>query len=176
MGVTGKGIVKVNLDGISYAIGDVYFVPDLKNNLLSVGQLQEKGLVVMFKDDVCNIYHPKKGIIIQSRMNSNIMFTIKSEIKLGRKFDQNCLQTTSLNLSKLSHQRYGHLSHKGLQTLQTKDMIKECLPSRLKMLHVLNIPQMNSIPTVKSMELEDNSSMLTYHNKMVFHKGKTKLL
>ncbi|GAA0141055.1 hypothetical protein LIER_35322 [Lithospermum erythrorhizon] len=37
--VTGKEIVKMNLKGNIYTISEVYFVPQLKNNLLSVEQL-----------------------------------------------------------------------------------------------------------------------------------------
>ncbi|GAA0185989.1 hypothetical protein LIER_33276 [Lithospermum erythrorhizon] len=69
--VKGKGIVKIVVNGITYAVGEVYFVPDLKNNLLSVGQLQEKGLSVVFKNDKCCLYHPKRGLIMQSTMRSN---------------------------------------------------------------------------------------------------------
>ena len=47
--VGGKGEVKIILKGISYVINDVYYIPELKNNLLSVGQLQERGLDVLFK-------------------------------------------------------------------------------------------------------------------------------
>ncbi|GAA0176228.1 hypothetical protein LIER_29259 [Lithospermum erythrorhizon] len=41
--VMGKGNVRFSLKGTSYTIFEVYFVPDLKSNLLSVGQFQEKG-------------------------------------------------------------------------------------------------------------------------------------
>ena len=33
-------------------ISDVYFVPSLKHNLMSVGQLMQKGYNVFFKNDV----------------------------------------------------------------------------------------------------------------------------
>ncbi|GAA0163300.1 hypothetical protein LIER_19199 [Lithospermum erythrorhizon] len=33
--IAGKGAVKITLNGTSYAVGNVYYVPDLKNNLLS---------------------------------------------------------------------------------------------------------------------------------------------
>lgn len=39
MEVSGKGIVKLKLGGVLYGMGDVSFIPDLKNILLSVGQL-----------------------------------------------------------------------------------------------------------------------------------------
>ncbi|XP_047335471.1 uncharacterized protein LOC124938997 [Impatiens glandulifera] len=37
MQVSGKGVVKLELGSVVYGIGDVYFIPDLKNNLLSIG-------------------------------------------------------------------------------------------------------------------------------------------
>jgi len=61
MNVIGKGVVKLMLQGVCYTVGDVYWVPKLKNNLLSIGQLQEKGVAVLFRNGVCSIYHPQKG-------------------------------------------------------------------------------------------------------------------
>lgn len=43
--------MKIKLQGVCYVLSDVYYVPDLRNNLLSVGQLQEKGLDVLFKGE-----------------------------------------------------------------------------------------------------------------------------
>ena len=52
MKVMGKGVVKLTLHGVRCTISNVYWVPKLKNNLLSIGQLQEKGVAVLFKDVV----------------------------------------------------------------------------------------------------------------------------
>ena len=61
MKVSRKGTVKLFLQENRYTIGEVYWAPELKNNLLSVGQLQEKGVDVLFKNGICSIYHPQKG-------------------------------------------------------------------------------------------------------------------
>jgi hypothetical protein len=45
--VQGKGSIRMEIDGIMHVITEVFYVPDLKNNLLSIGQLQEKGLAVL---------------------------------------------------------------------------------------------------------------------------------
>ncbi|GAA0153731.1 hypothetical protein LIER_11900 [Lithospermum erythrorhizon] len=66
LSVAGKGIVKLKFNNVTYAIGDVYFVSELKSNLLSVGQLQEKGLIIVFKGGNCNVMHPTRGEIIQT--------------------------------------------------------------------------------------------------------------
>ena len=60
MNVVGKGSVRLFLDGISHLVTDVFYVPELRNHLLSVGQLQEKGLSVLMGSNQCRIYHPEK--------------------------------------------------------------------------------------------------------------------
>jgi hypothetical protein len=81
--VIGKGKVKLYLDGIHHVVTDVFYVPKLKNNLLSVGQLQEKGLVILIKTGMCKIYHPMRGLIIKTRMTVNRMFVlmVRSQVK-----------------------------------------------------------------------------------------------
>ncbi|KAI5392580.1 hypothetical protein KIW84_077107 [Lathyrus oleraceus] len=60
MSVVGKGSVKVQVKGATQVIPEVYYVPELKNNLLSFGQLQERGLAILIRDGTCKVYHPKK--------------------------------------------------------------------------------------------------------------------
>jgi len=64
--VKGKGRVSIRpRNGEQKFFPDVYFSPGLKCNLLSVGQLIDKGYNVIFKDDVCTIKDipPSKKII-----------------------------------------------------------------------------------------------------------------
>jgi len=120
MTVLGKGKVKLFLDGMQHMVTDVFYVPELKNNLLSIGQLQEKGLAILIKSGICKIYHPVKGLIIQTRMTVNRMFVLiaKAQVK-----DVSCFHTHAHDVSYLWHCRYGYLSHKGLRTLQYKKMV-----------------------------------------------------
>lgn len=48
MAVLGKGNVRLQVNGLIQIFTGVFYVPELKNNLLSIGQLQEKGLTVLF--------------------------------------------------------------------------------------------------------------------------------
>jgi len=74
MTMLGKGKVKLYLDGVHHIVTDVFYVPELKNNLLSIGQLQEKGLAILIKSGACKIYHLVRGLVIQTRMTINRMF------------------------------------------------------------------------------------------------------
>ncbi|RDX67946.1 hypothetical protein CR513_53125, partial [Mucuna pruriens] len=48
------------VNGFIQIITSVFYISSLKNSLLSIGQLVEKGLEVLIKHGLCKIYHPKK--------------------------------------------------------------------------------------------------------------------
>jgi hypothetical protein len=104
-------------------------VPGLKNNLLSVGQLQERGLAVLMQSNECRIYHHTKGLVFQTNMTANRMFVLLSSTQSIKKINkEECFQVTAEDVAHLWHRRFGHLSYKGLKTLQTKGMVRG-LPS-----------------------------------------------
>lgn len=77
--VTGNRSVHMKINGVIQVISNVYYIPELKNNMLSVGQLQEKGLVVLIQNGTCNVYYPRKGVIMHSDISGNIMFYLIAE-------------------------------------------------------------------------------------------------
>lgn len=122
MAVFGKGNVRLKVSGLTHVVSDVYYVPELKNNLLSIGQLQERGLTILIHHGKCKIYHPEKGLIIQTEMTTNRMSVLLAT-SLPHK-PAACFYTSTQDLAHLWHCRpYGHLSHKGLRTLQFKKMV-----------------------------------------------------
>ena len=54
-------------------ISDVLLVPDLEQNLLSVGQLMEHGYLVHFEDDFCKIFGKggKSQVVAKIKMEKN---------------------------------------------------------------------------------------------------------
>lgn len=45
--VMGKGNIRLKVNGFNHIVTEVFYIPELKNNLLSIGQLQEKGLAIL---------------------------------------------------------------------------------------------------------------------------------
>ena len=72
----GKENVKFKVNEIVQVITEVFYVLDLKNNLLSIRHLQEKGLAILIQKGGCRIYHPESGLIVETSMMSNRMFTL----------------------------------------------------------------------------------------------------
>jgi hypothetical protein len=77
--VNGKGVILVyTKNDERRKIDDVYYVPGMKCNMLSVGQLIEKKYRVFFKNKVCTIYdkYPSKQLISRVEMTKNRMFPL----------------------------------------------------------------------------------------------------
>lgn len=93
MSVMGKGNVLMTVNEITQIITGVFYVPDLKNNLLSIGQLAEKGLKFEIHRGKCKIYHPQRGLISEIKMSVNRMFKLFARRKLK---DQVCFSLIEL--------------------------------------------------------------------------------
>ncbi|PNY07765.1 putative copia-type polyprotein [Trifolium pratense] len=120
MSVMGKGSVKLLMNKKMQNINDVYYVPELKSNLISLGQLQETGCAILIQKGSCQIHDPKEGLVAEVKMSGNRMFQLKPE-----SFDnQTCLKASISDPSWLWHYRFGHLNFNGLRVLQQKEMVK----------------------------------------------------
>lgn len=60
MAVLGKGTIQLQLAGITQVITDVFYIPELRNNFLSIGKMQERGVAVFIKHGICKLYHPER--------------------------------------------------------------------------------------------------------------------
>lgn len=74
--VVSKGSIKVQVESITQVLSDVYYIPKLKNDLLSIGKLQEKGLAILFQNGTCKVYHLQKRLNMQTDTNKNRMFLL----------------------------------------------------------------------------------------------------
>jgi len=123
MEVVGKGNVRMKVNGQILVITEVFFVPDLKTNLLSIGQLQEKNLTILIKADCCSIYHENKGLLMRTMISANRMFVLLASVPPVSINFSSALNVTSDNITSLWHQRFGHLNMKGLMTLVYRKMV-----------------------------------------------------
>lgn len=108
-------------------ISDVFYLPDLKNNLLSISQLQERELSILIQYGECKIYHPARGLIIQTQMSANRMFILLAEMDTQTQSQVSapaCFKTTSEDQTDVWHRKFGHLNFKGLRTLFYKKMVQ----------------------------------------------------
>jgi len=98
--VMGRGNIKIEIEEIIQVVTNVFYVPELTNNLLSVGQLLEKGLTILIQDGACRIYHPRRGLIAYIQMTGNRMFVLLANIKMQ---SLNYFQVTTEDTTDLWH-------------------------------------------------------------------------
>ncbi|KAI9182796.1 hypothetical protein LWI28_028968 [Acer negundo] len=107
---TKKGVKRIN---------NVFYVPGLKHNLLSVGQLLQKGHNVIFKDDLCEIRGKDGCLIAKIETTQNKMFP------LNFSYSQcSCFSTIVIIPSWLWHLRYRHLRFNSLSHMCQNHMVR----------------------------------------------------
>lgn len=123
--VVGKDNVKLVLNNATYTISDVYYIYELKKNLLSLGQLQEKDVIIIIRKGVCKMYHEERGLIAESKLSRNRIFMIIDQASDGELKHQRCLQTTTEETTNIWHELNDHLSFSGMKTLHNKKMVRD---------------------------------------------------
>ena len=67
---SGNIVIRSN-DGKRMIIEDVMYVPEMKCNLMSIGQLVEKGFSVTMGGDSLKLFDAKKNFMLKSNMSKN---------------------------------------------------------------------------------------------------------
>ena len=108
----GKGTITVETKKGSRDILDVLLVPDLAQNLLSVGQMLERGYAVHFEDLACKVFDPQRREIAKVKMERNRSFPLIFP------YANTALKTEVVADSWLWHRRLGHLNFQSLKKLE----------------------------------------------------------
>ncbi|KAK2392639.1 putative mitochondrial protein [Trifolium repens] len=120
--INAKGIGNVVIqrkNGRKSVIEKVLYVPGMQCNLMSVGQLLDKGFKVVLEDGTMKLFDSKQNLILKSNQSKNRTF--KTQLKA---IEHECLAASTENKdSELWHKRYGHLNFKSLSLLNSKNMV-----------------------------------------------------
>ncbi|KAL9444243.1 hypothetical protein AB3S75_017429 [Citrus x aurantiifolia] len=114
--VKGKGTVAIKSSAGIKLIYDVLLVPKIDRNLLSVGQLLEKGYSVVFKNNMCVITDPNGVVLFSVKMNSK-------SFSLSWNKDESSAYQCTLNHAELWHKRMGHFHYSALDYMQKNDLV-----------------------------------------------------
>nr|KYP76948.1 Retrovirus-related Pol polyprotein from transposon TNT 1-94 [Cajanus cajan] len=116
----GKGTVVVETKKGTRLIKDVLLVPNLKENLLSIGQMMENGYSLHFERDICKIYDSKRVEIGQVKMEKR-----NRSFPLSFNCGTNLAMKVEVDDSWLWHRRFGHFNIHALKLLHQKGMMRD---------------------------------------------------
>ncbi|CAJ2637099.1 unnamed protein product [Trifolium pratense] len=115
---TGDMVIKRS-NGDSAVIEEVLYVPGMGCNLLSVGQLIEKGFSVIIKDEYFELFDSANVLVLRTPLAKNRTF--KTMINTTA---VECMKVVTDEMqSWIWHQRFGHLNFRYLTQLVSKGMV-----------------------------------------------------
>ncbi|KAK4380842.1 Retrovirus-related Pol polyprotein from transposon RE1 [Sesamum angolense] len=116
-----KGSIAINTKKGTRIINDVMYIPNLRTNLFSVGQMMEKGYTLPFGGDSCTIYDNKDKTlkIAEVRMKEHRCFPIYLQY-MGR-----TAMKAQEDQSWLWHRKLGQFNFQGLKILHQKKMMTD---------------------------------------------------
>ena len=117
-----KGCGKVQFrckNGSVGTVENVYYIPEMRSNILSIGQLLEKGFTVYMKDMTLHLKDKRGRAIARVEMGQNRMFKLNL-----RRVSERCLQVDKKDEAWLWHMRFGHLGYSGLKDLVNKQSVQ----------------------------------------------------
>lgn len=120
LAVVGKGTVAIEAPKGTKFIQDVLLVPELDQNLLSVGQMLEQDYILLFNERKCVVSEPSGQEVITVEM-------IKRSFPMNWNSnpEQACRSSRCEQGSKLWHKRFGHYNLKSIQYAQKHDLVKD---------------------------------------------------
>ena len=98
---------------------EVLFIPGMKTNLLSLGQLLENGFVMRMEDNCLKVFDKDQKLVIKENLSQNRTFRIGMNI-----LKHECLATLENKMEWLWHHRFGRLNFKDLQLLTRHKMVE----------------------------------------------------
>jgi hypothetical protein len=116
-----KGTIAITTNSGTKTIFDVLYVPDIDQNLLSVGQLIEKGMKVVFKNQSYYIFDAAGQKILQAKMRGKSFLFLPFE-------EEYTAFPTKLNDMEVWHKRLGHCYQQRMISMKKHDAVRGVPP------------------------------------------------
>lgn len=117
--IEGKGTVMMLCkNGEKRCLFDVYYIPSLCNNIISLGQMSEDGNKVVLKGDLLWIYDEKDRSLMKVKRSSNRLYKLIIET-----VEKTCLLAKVDDTSKLWHVRLGHVNYQAMHMMTKEQMV-----------------------------------------------------
>src|ERR1044072_4008907 len=117
--ITGVGSVRFKLhDETIRLLIEVRYVPDLKRNLISLGEFNKKGYVFQGEKIILRVMKGSKKVL--RGVKKQDLYTLEAEVVSGL---TNVTSTKPLSKTEIWHMRLGHISEKGLVELGKQNLL-----------------------------------------------------
>ena len=117
--IKGKGSIKFVLKGgDKKVLSNVYYIPGLKSNIVSLGQATEAGCEVSMKDDILKLFDHAGQLMVKSTRSKTRLYKVVLQADTVQ-----CLQIASCSESSKWHARLGHLNNETMKMMMNKSLV-----------------------------------------------------
>ncbi|XP_076921631.1 uncharacterized protein LOC143583119 [Bidens hawaiensis] len=118
--IKGKGsILFQGKSGDQDFLTEIYYIPELKNNIISIGQATESGCDIWMKHDLLTMYDENGRLLMKVKRSENRLFKIR--MKIGAPV---CLQSKIEDDAWRWHTRLGHINFELMKSMAKKDLVR----------------------------------------------------
>ena len=121
-GVEIKGVGSVTFtakSGEHRLLTGVYYIPALRNSIISVGQLDENGSHVLVEDGPMRIWDRRRRLLAKVTRGTNRLYILSAQVA-----QPVCLAARRDDEAWQWHERFGHLHFEALKQLSAKEMVR----------------------------------------------------
>ena len=117
--IVGKGsIIFVGKTGERRSLKEIYYIPDLMHNIISLGQATENGCEVNMKGDILTLKDQVGRLLVQVTRSANRLYKAPMEIGYPK-----CLLSQDDDITETWHARLGHVSVGVMNNMVKKEMV-----------------------------------------------------
>lgn len=117
--IKGKGSISfIDRNGDQRVMKNVYFIPDLKSNIISLGQATETGCDIRMKGDYLTMHDQEGKLLVKACRSRNRLYKVRMGIK-----DTTRLFLTTITDSSRWHARLGHVNLETIRNMIQKELV-----------------------------------------------------
>jgi len=115
-----KGTIAfTDMNGKSRIMNDVYYIPDLKSNIISLGQATESGCDIRMKGQHLIMLDQYGKLLVKAERSKNRLYKVRMGLRDGAR-----LYLSTINESNLWHARMGHTNFATLKSMIDKELVQ----------------------------------------------------
>ncbi|KMT17950.1 hypothetical protein BVRB_2g034700 [Beta vulgaris subsp. vulgaris] len=117
--IKGKGSIRFLFkNGERKTLNNIYYIPELRSNIISLGQATEAGCEVRMKGNQLMLYNPSGQILVKTNRLRNRLYKVILEVESVK-----CLQLTISTESSKWHARLGHVNSKTMKLMINNEVV-----------------------------------------------------
>lgn len=118
--IKGRGSIILKCkDGQEHVLKEVYFIPNLCSNIISIGQLAKEGKRVTIRGEYMWVFDKQEHFLMKIKRSQNRLYKLLIESE-----NRVCMLSSLDNVSKLWHDRMGHVNYQALIMLCKEIMVR----------------------------------------------------